>query len=67
MLKPKWVKQVHKLKHEHDLFIKWVSYVNLNMTQIHLASTHDLFINRLVVSGSRVLLDFVIPSYYAHY
>ena len=49
-------------KHEPDPFIKQVSCVNPNMTRIHLASTHDLFINGLVVSSSRVVSDFATPS-----
>ena len=43
---------------EHGPFIKQVNHVNPNMTQTHLASTHDLFINRLVVSCLRVVSDF---------
>ena len=43
------------VEHEHDPFIKQVSYVDPNMTRTHLASTHDLFINKLVMSGSRVI------------
>ena len=31
---------------------------NPNMTQTHLASTYDLFINELVVLGSQVMSDF---------
>ena len=49
-------------KHEPDLFIKWVSHVNPNMTRTRLASTHDLFINGLVVSSLRVMSDFVTPK-----
>ena len=49
-------------EHEYDPFIKWVSCVNLNMTCTHLTSTHDLFINELVVLGSRVVSDFVTPT-----
>ena len=41
-----------QLEYEHNLFIKQVSRVNLNMTRTHLVSTYDLFKNRLVVSGS---------------
>ena len=48
----KQVRRVHMCEPEHDPFIKRVSRVNPNMTRTHLASTHDLFINRLVVSGS---------------
>ena len=51
------------VKHEHDLFIKRVSCVNPNITRIRLASTHNLFINELVVSGSWVVLDFGTPTY----
>ena len=43
---------------EHNPFIKWVSYVDPNMTQTHLGSTHDLFINGLVVSSLWVMSDF---------
>ena len=50
------------VEHEHDPFIKRVSRVDPNMTQIHLASTHDLFINRLVMLGSRVVSNFVTPN-----
>ena len=50
------------VEHEHDPFIKQVGRVNLNMTRTHLASTHDLFINRLVLSGSQVVSDFAISS-----
>ena len=50
------------VEHEHDLFIKQVSHVNPNMTRTCLASTHDLFINVLVVSDLRVVLDFATPT-----
>ena len=53
-------KDLH-VEYEHNLFIKQVSRVNPNMTQTHLALTHDLFINRLIVSGSQVVLDFSTP------
>ena len=43
------------VEHEHNPFIKQVSCVDPNMTQTHLASTHDLFINKLVMSGLRVI------------
>ena len=33
------------------------------MTRTRLASTHNLFINGLVVSGSRVVLDFATPRF----
>ena len=33
------------------------------MTRTRLALTHNLFINGLVVSGSRVVLDFATPTY----
>ena len=39
------------IEHEHNPFIKQVSSVDPNMTRTCLASTHNLFINRLVVSG----------------
>ena len=48
-------------KHEPDPFIKQVSCGNPNMTRTRLAPTHDLFIKGLVVSGSRVVLDFATP------
>lgn len=46
---------------EHNLFNKQVSHVNPNMTQTRLALTHNLFINRLVVTISGVALDFSTP------
>ena len=46
------------VKLEHNPFIKWVSYVDLNMIRTHLSSTHDLFINGLVVLGLWVMSDF---------
>jgi len=46
------------VEHEHDPFIKWVSRVDPNMIRTRLASTHDLFVNGLVVSGSWVVSDF---------
>ena len=49
------------VEHELDPFIKRVSRVNPNMSRIYLASTYDLFINGLVVSGSQVVSDFVTP------
>ena len=49
------------VEYEHNLFIKQVSRVNPNMTQTRLVLTHDLFRNRLVVSGSQVVLDFSTP------
>ena len=39
------------VEYEHDPFIKRVSRVNPNMTQTHFATTHNPFINRLVVLG----------------
>ena len=39
------------VEHEHGLFIKRVSHVNPNMTQTRWVSTHNLFINKLVMSG----------------
>ena len=50
------------VEHKLNSFIKWVSRVNLNMTQIHLTSTHNLFINRLIVSNSWAVLDFATPT-----
>ena len=50
------------IKHEHDPFIKRVSRVDPNMTRTSLASTHDLFINGLVMSGSRIMSDFSTPT-----
>ena len=41
------------VKYEHNLFIKQVNYVDPNITQTYLTSTHDLFINELVVSGRK--------------
>ena len=54
------------VKHKHGPFIKHVSCVNPNMTRTHLASTHDLFINRLVMSSSRVVSDFATPDIISH-
>ena len=51
------------VEHEHDLFIKRVSCVDSNINRTRLVLTHDLFINELVVSGSRVVSDFAIPSF----
>ena len=45
-------------EHKYDPFIKQVSLVDQNMTQTCLASTHDLFINGLVVSSSWVVSNF---------
>ena len=50
------------VKHEHDPFIKRVSHVNSNMTRTHLVSTHDLFINKLVMLDSRVMSNFATPN-----
>ena len=50
------------VEHEHDPFIKRVSHVNSNMTRTHLVSTHDLFINELIVLDSQVVSDFAIPN-----
>ena len=50
------------VEYEHDSFIKQVSYVNLNTTRTHLALTHDLFINRLVMSSLWVVSDFAIHN-----
>ena len=53
------------VEHEHDPFIKRVSCVDPNMTQTHLASTYDLFINGLVMSSSRVVSDFATPIHWS--
>ena len=50
------------VKHEHNPFIKQVNHVNLNITQTRLASTHNIFINGLIMSGSQVVLNFVTPK-----
>ena len=50
------------VEHEHDPFIKRVSRVNPNMTRTHLASTHVLVINGLVMSGSQVMSDFATSA-----
>ena len=47
---------------EYNSFIKRVNHVNPYMIQTRLASTHNLFINRLVVLGLWVVSNFVIPS-----
>ena len=47
------------VEYEHKSFIKRASCVNSNMIRTCLGSTHDLFINELVVLGLRVVLDFV--------
>ena len=46
------------VEHEHDPFFKWVNRVNPNITRTHLTSTHDFFINMLVMSGSRIVSNF---------
>ena len=51
-----------KIKIQLQSFIKWISCVDPNMTRIHLASTHDLFINRLIVSSSLVISDFATST-----
>ena len=51
---------------EHAPFIKWVNYIDLNITRTHLTLTYDLFINGLVMSNSRVVSDFVIPKDKVH-
>ena len=51
------------VKHEHDPFIKHVSCINPNMTRAYLASTYDLFINGLVVSGLQVMSNFAPPTF----
>ena len=48
-------------EHEHDPFSKQVSNVDPNMIRTRLISTHDLFINGLVVSDSRIMSDFFTP------
>ena len=53
------------VEHEHDPFIKQVSNFNLNMTRTRLASTHDLFINGLIMLGLRVVSVFATPT--THY
>ena len=53
-------------EHKHDPFSKRVSRVDPNMTRIRLASTHDLFINGLVVSGSQIVSDCATPSKQRH-
>ena len=50
------------IEHEHDPFINQVSCVDSNMTWTRLVSTHDLFINGLVMLGSWVVSDFVTPE-----
>ena len=47
--------------HEHDPFSKLVSNVDPNMIRTCLASTHNLFINGLVVSDTRIVSDFSTP------
>ena len=49
------------VKYKHDSFVKRVSRVNPNMIRTRLTSTYDLFINRLVVSCSQVVSNFVTP------
>jgi len=55
------------IEHEHDPFIKRVNRVNPNMTGTRLVSTHDLFINGLIVSGSHVVSDFATPTWRERY
>ena len=50
------------VEHKLNPFIKWVSRVNPNMTQIHLTSTHNLFINGLIMSNLWTVLDFATPT-----
>ena len=50
------------VKHEHNPFIKQVNHVNLNITQTRLASTHNIFINGLIMSDSQVVSNFVTPK-----
>ena len=59
----KRVKWVHMCEPEHDPFIKRVKRVDPNMTRTHLVSTYYLFINGLVVSGSRIVSNFATPNY----
>ena len=40
------------VEYKHNLFIKQVNCVDLNMTQTCLATTYDLFINELAMLGS---------------
>ena len=49
------------VEHEHGPFIKRVNNVNPNITRICLASTHNLFINGLVMSSSRGCVKFWHP------
>ena len=51
-------------EHKHDPFIKQVSLVDPNMTRTCLASTHDLFINGLVMSSSQVMSYFDTPIHH---
>ena len=53
------------VEHESDPFIKRINRVNPNMTWTHLASTHDLFINRLVMLDLLVALDLLVVSDFA--
>ena len=46
------------VEHEHDPFFKRVNRVNPNIIRTRLASTHDLFINMLVMSGLRIVSNF---------
>ena len=48
---------------EHNPFIKWVSYVDPNMIRTHLGSTHDLFINGLVILSLWVMSDFATRDF----
>ena len=50
------------VEYEHDSFIKEVSCVNPNTIQTRLASTHDIFINGLVLLSSWVMLDFATSN-----
>lgn len=49
---------LYVIEPKHDMFIKQVKRVDLNMIQIRLPSIHELFINKLVVSVLQVMLDF---------
>ena len=48
-------------EHEPDPFIKWPEY-----DPNPFSSTYNLFINGLMMSGSRVMSDFATPTPMAH-
>ena len=52
-----------RVQHKHDPFIKRVNRGDPHMTRTYLASTHDLFINRLVVLDLQVMSNLATPSY----